>query len=189
MVIFNSIEAVIDFFGDQLGMVPGSDWMSLADAGVLLAIQEGQYVLDTGKHHDFFSDRTLNGMLRDAGNNWAAMFCLVLDTGGNWDKYGTEYLKAYGLAEQTGADFGQKLADSSTRKRPDVKGLQGFVLDAFISVGDATRSAQRSGDSGAFGTNDPRNGELVRNALNVFYGEMAATWSQMYNRNQYQYYP
>jgi RHS repeat-associated protein len=167
---FNSILAVIEWIRDNPavgGMREGKSWISLADAGALTAIQEGQNMLICGTTNWVAAMAGVNGAARD----WARFLGRYKELSGNFDTNNRELLRLYGVAEQAGETFAINYA-TKYRQRPDHRTAEGEVLDAFIALGDETRKAQRAGDFGYVGpfrtnVNDPRERALVRNLLHA----------------------
>jgi RHS repeat-associated protein len=165
---FNSITAVIEYFRDShaINFDPGRSWTSQTDAGVLLAIQDGE-VMQEGRTPAAFVGASGAGttgaeiQLHDqAAMNWAAFFNAYHRNSGDWHSNNNELLRLYGQAEQGGETFGSTYAD---RARGIPNGVEGAVINAFIAAGNGARTAQINGDFGVIfvDQNDPRHREQV----------------------------
>ncbi len=144
--MFNSILGVIEYFRDSrvvdLNGTHGISWASLADAGVLFAIQAGD-LTSHGQHVALVGgSKSEQQMLNSAANAWSLTFKLYDQLGGNFDAHGGLLLKAHGVAEQLGETFGTNYADA---RRSYMNDREALVMTFFRGVSDQVRLLQMKG--------------------------------------------
>jgi RHS repeat-associated protein len=140
---FNNIDDIIRFFSES-SILRYNPWVSLADAAVLLAIQDG-YRQATGKFavglswpytHDAPLDAPLaGGLWRSYGlpvNAWTAFFV------GFSGSSVSQRRMAFWTAEGLGADFGRDMADHVLGSLHPLEPA-GRIMRAFIELAHAFR--------------------------------------------------
>ncbi len=124
---FHNILGILDYFGGDPQFSSLNGWASLADAGVLVVIQDGW--------RQFNGDAAIDnspGSL-EASSAWQKFFSLRSIEGDESPGVASQW----GLAEQTGVNFGTAIAEP---RKAGVDTLTDINIDTFVWFGNVYRS-------------------------------------------------
>jgi hypothetical protein len=179
--VFMSIVGIIEYFRDSgiIDFTPDKSWTSLADAGILAAIQDGQRL--TQGRTGLLTDSKARG----AATKWSAFLKYYQQHDRNLDETSRQLFNA---AELAGEEFGTSYAD---KYRTHPVGLEGAVVDTFILGGNAYRNANIYGvaapvgfigagvlgTGGAYALTDPRCGKCVYYGAFAIQAAVVLSWN------------
>ncbi|MCC6627817.1 MAG: RHS repeat-associated core domain-containing protein, partial [Chloroflexi bacterium] len=148
---FNNVKGIIRYFADS-PTFRDSQRMSLADAGVLHAIQEGlagSIVLRS--RPDGFG-----AAVAEAAGHWSSFFNKLLKPGESAP--GAELRQAWGTAEQAGVNYGMRLAE----RIPYKDRQEQLLTESFVAMGNVYRTAVANDASIPMIAPGPRGYPMVR---------------------------
>jgi RHS repeat-associated protein len=134
---FDNILGIIEYFqGDSV--FSNSAWAKLSDAGVLLAIQDGQRLVEGNSPMGNYAGFMAAGNA-DPATAWGSFFRTVGSTQG-------ANLALWGTAEQLGVDYGTFLANPLL-----IEGTkESIYAETFVAWGNVYRGVVISGAPGTF---------------------------------------
>jgi hypothetical protein len=169
---FENIVGIIEYFkGDRV--FSNSAWAQLSDAGVLLAIQDGQRLLDGNSPMGDYSGFMAAGNASPA-SAWKSFLNSVEDKAPN--------LSLWGTAEQLGVDYGTFLANPLL-----VDGTEESVYAAtFVSWGNVYRGVVISGAPNTFAPENCCSGfycQVWTSPKSFFHPSYSRTFVREFSRN------
>lgn len=135
---FDNIVGIIEYFqGDSV--FSDSAWAELSDAGVLLAIQDGQRLIDGLSPMGDYAEFTTATSSSNPASAWQAFLRTVGSVGG-------ANLALWGTAEQLGVDYGTFLANPLLIDGTE----ESTYAQTFVAWGNVYRSVVSSGAPNTF---------------------------------------